>query len=147
MAESDLHPKHRGAANELEAVLWLMNKGYEVFRNVSQHGSIDIIALRGTEELRLDVCSVLKRGSKEQREFGVKCLFKEDGEFKIEDILPPLAEVVCECGNVFIQKQPRHKFCSAACRNAHARGGWTGNPPARWKNWRLAGRASVRRRD
>ena len=49
--------KHKGAANELRAVLWLMKQGYEVFRNVSQHGAIDIIATRNDEILFLDVKS------------------------------------------------------------------------------------------
>jgi Holliday junction resolvase-like predicted endonuclease len=36
--------KHKGALAELGASTWLLNEGYEVFRNVSQHGAVDIIA-------------------------------------------------------------------------------------------------------
>lgn len=37
--------KHRGAHSELVAVAWLIEQGYEVFRNVSQHGKVDIVVL------------------------------------------------------------------------------------------------------
>lgn len=37
--------KHKGAHAELRASAWLLSQGYEVFRNVSQHGPVDIIAL------------------------------------------------------------------------------------------------------
>lgn len=47
--------KHRGSANEMRACLWLLDQGYEVFRNVSQHGDVDIVALKGVETLRIDV--------------------------------------------------------------------------------------------
>lgn len=36
--------KHKGALSELRASAWLLEQGYEVFRNVSAHGPIDIIA-------------------------------------------------------------------------------------------------------
>jgi hypothetical protein len=36
--------KHVGARSELIACEWLLAQGYEVFRNVSAHGPIDIIA-------------------------------------------------------------------------------------------------------
>jgi len=37
--------KHKGALAELKATVWLLKQGYEVFRNVSQHGEVDLIAL------------------------------------------------------------------------------------------------------
>lgn len=37
--------KHKGAMSELKASAWLLSQGYEVFRNVSQHGPVDLIAL------------------------------------------------------------------------------------------------------
>ncbi len=39
-----MEKKHKGAASELIATVWLLKKGYEVFRNVSSHGTVDIIA-------------------------------------------------------------------------------------------------------
>lgn len=35
--------KHRGAYSEHRAVAWLLERGEEVFRNVSAHGEVDII--------------------------------------------------------------------------------------------------------
>ncbi len=40
----ELARKHRGACSELIACTWLLQQGYEVFRNVSPYGAIDIIA-------------------------------------------------------------------------------------------------------
>lgn len=36
--------KHQGAFSEHMAICWLLNAGYEVFRNISQHGPVDLIA-------------------------------------------------------------------------------------------------------
>ena len=38
--------KHRGARSELLACAWLLENGYECFRNVSQHGPVDVIGIR-----------------------------------------------------------------------------------------------------
>jgi len=38
--------KHKGAHCELVATAWLLKEGYEVFRNVSQHGIIDVVAMK-----------------------------------------------------------------------------------------------------
>lgn len=35
--------KHRGTNSELRACLWLQENGYEVFKNISPHGEVDII--------------------------------------------------------------------------------------------------------
>lgn len=37
--------KHKGAFSEHIAVAWLLEQGFEVFRNVSQHGEVDLLAL------------------------------------------------------------------------------------------------------
>jgi hypothetical protein len=39
-----LDRKHRGAQSELIASAWLLEQGYEVFRNVSANGIVDIVA-------------------------------------------------------------------------------------------------------
>lgn len=36
--------KHKCAVGELAAACWLLEQGYEVFRNVSQHGPADLVA-------------------------------------------------------------------------------------------------------
>lgn len=40
--------KHQGAASELAACQFLLDKGYEVFRNVSAHGPADLVAWNPT---------------------------------------------------------------------------------------------------
>ena len=35
--------KHRGAYSEIRAIVYLLDEGYEVFRNISQHGDTDLI--------------------------------------------------------------------------------------------------------
>ena len=42
-----MHDKHKGSLAELLACAWLLKQGYEVFRNVSQHGKADLIIWRG----------------------------------------------------------------------------------------------------
>jgi hypothetical protein len=37
------------------ASTWLMEQGYDVFRNVSPHGLIDLVAIQDSRVLRLDV--------------------------------------------------------------------------------------------
>lgn len=80
-----LKEKHIGAKNELVAAIWLLNNGYEVFRNMSQHGAIDLIAVNENEILLLDVKTApqygettyvnTKRLTEEQKVLGVKFLF------------------------------------------------------------------------
>lgn len=56
-----LHPvemKHRGDWAELIACAWLMERGYQVFRNVSSRGPIDLVAMKGVETLYIDVKNV-----------------------------------------------------------------------------------------
>lgn len=40
---SDLQQKHRGALSELLAQAWLLQEGYDVFKNVAPHGLADLI--------------------------------------------------------------------------------------------------------
>jgi Holliday junction resolvase len=47
--------KHVGARSELIACAWLLAEGYEVFRNVSPHGHVDIIALKDGKTFYFDV--------------------------------------------------------------------------------------------
>lgn len=44
--------KHSGSASEHKAIAYLLLQGYDVFRNVSPHGEVDVIARdRDTGEL------------------------------------------------------------------------------------------------
>lgn len=40
-----MQDKHKGAIAEIVASSWLLEQGYEVFKNVSQHGPVDLITL------------------------------------------------------------------------------------------------------
>lgn len=50
--------KHKGAHSEMMASAYLLGLGYEVYRNVSQHGAIDLIAIGNDETLHIDVKTV-----------------------------------------------------------------------------------------
>lgn len=43
MENKELLEKHKGALYEILAVSWLLKQGYEVHRNISQHGTFDMI--------------------------------------------------------------------------------------------------------
>ena len=85
--------KHRGALSQLQAEAWLLEQGYEVFRNVSIHGPIDIVAIKGDTILKLDVKTARSvspnsavRLKPEQEARGVKALLVwGDGSFEIRD--------------------------------------------------------------
>jgi Holliday junction resolvase len=47
--------KHVGARSELIACAWLLTEGYEVFRNISPCGHIDIVALKDGKTFYFDV--------------------------------------------------------------------------------------------
>lgn len=54
----------KGAMGELTASLGFLGAGFEVYRNVSQQGSCDLIALRGGKIYRVEVKSVGMRKGK-----------------------------------------------------------------------------------
>lgn len=51
----------KGAVSELIAATWLLNQGYQVFRNVSAAGPFDLVALRPGETIYIDVKTVSPR--------------------------------------------------------------------------------------
>lgn len=73
--------KHKGALAELRASAWLLDQGYEVFRNLSQHGAIDLIARRADtgEILLIDVKTAPSRNKLEPKN-GVRVLSYREGE-------------------------------------------------------------------
>lgn len=44
-----------GAISELKASSWLIEQGYEVYRNVSSTGNFDLVAIKGSELIKIDV--------------------------------------------------------------------------------------------
>jgi Holliday junction resolvase-like predicted endonuclease len=123
--------KHQGAHNELLATVWLLRQGYEVFRNVSAHGPIDLIAMKaGTifffdakkVDYRADGSMGFARITKEQAALGVKIIrVFADGNCAIDD--DPLvvgsntcAPRHCEgCSKIFTPIRGG-RYCADACR-------------------------------
>jgi Holliday junction resolvase-like predicted endonuclease len=66
--------KHKGAHSELVACKWLLEQGYEVFRNISPFGLMDIVAIKGDEVLKIDVKSGRRSLKKYPRAVGVVAL-------------------------------------------------------------------------
>lgn len=120
-----LQRKHRGAHSELVACAWLLNQGYEVFRNVSPHGIADIIAFRGGEMRRIDVKSVYvgkhpPHLNDSQLESGVIPLYVySDGNCVLDEKPEPrfMKRVCEECGAPFtFHRRNQKRFCSNICR-------------------------------
>jgi hypothetical protein len=131
--DASLHQKHKGAHNELVACAWLLRQGYEVFRAVSQHGVVDLIAIKGGaveyfDVKTLDWAARLPPYTKpEVAKLGVKFLvIRPDGSIEIHASRvqppPPLPKPQpkrptfnCqECGAAFEVKKGKH-FCSHKC--------------------------------
>jgi Holliday junction resolvase-like predicted endonuclease len=124
-----LQQKHKGAHSELRAVLWLLERGYDVYRNVSQCGIGDLVAARGDEIMIIDVKSALIMTggryarsdiSREQAARGIKCLnVYTDGHIDL-DMNPPttLERIPCVgCGKSFFPTSKANKFCNGyKCR-------------------------------
>lgn len=106
--------RHKGAANEMAAIAWLLKRGYEVFRNVSQHGPIDLIAYKDGVTLLLDVKSKkseLTKMKPEQYAIGVRFIAPENDGFIIFEQQPPELNSCKKCG-----KLCRRHYCSSYCR-------------------------------
>ena len=123
-------PKHLGSRNELIATTWLLDQGYEVFRNVSRHGEINIIATRGTEFLLLDVKTGGLDGvskydglSTAQVQRGVKRLnVYDDGTCKIVEprARPITVRRTCPYCDRSFEAKRRALYCSPKCSNLHS---------------------------
>jgi len=95
-----LNTSKKGDQSELLACAWLLEQGYEVFRNVSSVGPIDIIAVNEDETILIDVktCSLMKDWgeitigatsmSKASKALGVKRLlvYKGHVSWKLHDL-------------------------------------------------------------
>ena len=124
--------KHRGARNELIACAWLLGEGYEVFRNISQHGDVDLIGMRDSQITFFDVKAALYRTdgkpsphnnrlSEAQILAGVKCLnVYPDGACAIVDNATSRETAreprsCIQCGAKFKPSNAKHSFCSPKC--------------------------------
>ena len=126
-----LERKHAGAHNELLATVWLLKQGYEVFRNVSQHGHVDVIAIKDGGLALFDVKQTAftvdgKPGrvslKPEQIALGVKVInVFPDGTCSIDWAPePPRANgyrICVECSAKFKFMTQRQRFCTSKCRS------------------------------
>jgi hypothetical protein len=122
--------KHKGARSELLACVWLLEQGYEVFRNVSACGPMDLIAIKDGVTLFLDVKTRDEYPgatsiSQDQAARGVGLLIVTNGQCRI-DMRPPVKgtknEGKCaECGAAFVSrgKRKHQRFCTAKCNHTH----------------------------
>jgi hypothetical protein len=134
----DLTPKkHSGTKNELIATVWLLQQGFDVFRNVSPHGEIDIIAFRDGEVIYFDVKATQynvrgepspygNRLTARQIELGVKRLnVYWDGHCEVvEDATTFMAAMsqrrhCSQCGEMFAPREERQIFCTKQCSQLH----------------------------
>ncbi len=129
--EHSCKPKHLGARNELTACTWLLNQGYEVFRNVSPFGDVDIIAMRDGKTLLIDVKSAhyTVRGEVSPESNRLKASQVAAGVLRLniyndghcafvvgttlEARLSPRQCVNCE--TAFTPRSPKQRFCRTYC--------------------------------
>jgi hypothetical protein len=128
----DIERKHLGGRNELLACVWLLNQGYEVFRNVSQHGETDLIATKDGHVYFFDVKKGARNVAGERARGktisasaalrGIKPLYVyDDGtcEIEWEPRTPLLLESnrnCARCGTSFKPNHQRQQFCTSHCR-------------------------------
>lgn len=117
--------KHKGAYCEMIASAWLLKEGYEVFRNISQHGSVDVLAIKNNEIFKFDVKS--SNGNKNSKlssaqiKENVKLLKVYDDGSCIIDWEPKevhqWSKIICKhCSNEFIKKREDSIFCRKTCK-------------------------------
>lgn len=126
MRDDNLSPSHVGAYTELIAAAWLMKQGYEVFRNLSPVGPVDLVGIKDGQTEYFDVKVSYRNGDDQnihaklndkQKALGVKCICVfEDGTCEID--IPSSGAGACEeCGGEFFQgkRWERKRFCSSKC--------------------------------
>lgn len=122
-----MHQKHKGARSELLACAWLLERGYEVFRNISPHGPIDLVAIKdGKDIFYFDVKSTPPTKHMEyyyapltelQQKLRVKPIFVcENGSIFIDPPPTPTKTRHCKhCNTEFIIESAKI-YCSIKCR-------------------------------
>lgn len=123
--------KHKGCWAEMVACCWLIQNGYDVFKNISQHGLIDIIALRDGKVFKFDVKSVNEAHtnvpplSQAQAEMGILALaVYADGRVKFcedAEASKPKEKNCLTCKKVFSPGRRNQIFCSDFCQTGKKR--------------------------
>lgn len=121
-----MHRKHKGAHKELIACTWLLEQGYEVYRNVSSCGAVDIIAEKDGILIRFDIKSCLnidKTNYKslitdEQRKLGVKLLYVDNNNRCLiqTEAIDRTDRLCARCQKPFRPRKYNVKYCSNDCR-------------------------------
>ncbi len=121
MGMNDVAKKHLGARLELVACAWLLEHGYEVFRNVSPHGLVDIVATKAGKITMIDVKSTVAGSklvpgvSKEQFMAGVQILEVKEFDCVLHEIPRILGDErfsICKnCNKSFRQVRHTSVFC------------------------------------
>lgn len=88
--------KHKGAHSELLATAWLLQNGYDVFRNVSAHGLVDIVAIHieTRQWLVIDVRSTSRTNNKGPSSYAMRKLSQAQVDFGVVPLY------VYPCGTV-----------------------------------------------
>ena len=85
----------RGTYCEVVACAWLLKNGYDVFRNVSPHGPIDLVAVKEGVSLFFDVKSAttgFPSKTLEQHRLGVRILsVRPDGSCEMQPLIEGVA--------------------------------------------------------
>lgn len=133
---SDIEERMIGARNEMLATVWLLNQGYQVFRNVAAHGPIDIIGLKDGNFEYFDVkmayahkhkhAATRPRLKPEQKQLNVKILrVYADGICDIDHNPPSIGDPTrvvlfgvrncSRCGMEFTATHHRQTRCKKDC--------------------------------
>lgn len=130
--KNEIEERMIGARNELLATVWLLNQGYQVFRNVSAHGPIDIIGLKDGKFEHFDVKMAYRnrdygprriRVTEDQASLGVKIIRVYEDETCDVDDDPitkgsqiDLGRGRCNrCGTEFVINHYLRRTCSKKC--------------------------------
>lgn len=114
-----INRKHLGARNELMAVCWLLSAGWEVYRNVSQHGVADLVATREGEVRFIDVkANGNTRPTDDHINGGVWLMYPHEGDFFFTEPKERQIFNCVQCGKPLAKLRHR-KFCDRRCEYDH----------------------------
>jgi Holliday junction resolvase-like predicted endonuclease len=131
--QAKLSTSTTGALAELQASVWLLSKGYMVFRNVSPDGLIDIVAKKDEETLFIDVTKavyrkrqdgkdILQRNNQKEKiadQYGIQVLYVNSESCVFHKYEPRPMHLCKRCSSEFVQFGSRTVFCSAKCKTTH----------------------------
>jgi hypothetical protein len=129
----------KGAAGELIACIWLLRKGYDVYRNIAPSGKVDIIALKGSIVHYIDDGFITKNSYDNYPDTKKHIAAQYQKENKNIKILYVLDNGSCvwrhvlfkdcgarkcvSCSKVYVPTKATSKTCSDKCRVENIRVG------------------------